>query len=253
MIHTKAGFISVATLSFYAACASGQSLGTAENFAVLAGSTVTSTGPTVLEGHLGVFSGTAATGFGPGTVIGTMHLGNAVAMQAQMDLTAAYTGFAGLPSTANLTGTDLGGLTLFPGVYTFTSSAFLTGLLTLDALGDPNARFVFQIGSTLITAANASVVTINGADGCDLFWQVGSSATLGAGTNFEGSILAQASITLVTGASVREGRLLARDGAVTLDSNMVSTNCNSIPGPGAAAIFSAFAIGMMGKGRRRAR
>ena len=150
-----------------------------------------------------------------------MHAADAVALQAQNDLTTAYNAAAGLAPTQNLTGQDLGGLTLTPGVYFFSSSAQLTGTLTLNDLGDPNAQFVFQIGSTLTTASNSSVVTINGGSmpGCNVFWQVGSSATLGTGTAFEGHILALTSITLNTGATILDGSALARNGAVTLDTN----------------------------------
>jgi ice-binding like protein len=206
-------------------------LGTAQSFAVLGGSTVTNTGPTTVVGDLGVNPGLAVTGFPPGLVTsGTIHAGDAVAIQAQTDATAAYLSLAGEPSTANLTGQDLGGLTLSPGVFTFSSSAQLTGALTLDAHGDPAATFVFQIGSTLTTASNSSVVIINGGLDCNVFWQVGSSATLGTTTAFKGNIVALTSITLVTGATV-SGRLLARNGAVTMDANAVSAASCAIPAP----------------------
>jgi hypothetical protein len=197
-------------------------LGTAAEFGVLAGSAVTNTGATVVTGDLGLWPGTisSVTGFPPGSITGTLHAGNAVALQAQSDLTTAYNDAAGQACGTLLTGTDLGGLTLTPGVYCFSTSAQLTGTLTLDAQGDPNAVFIFQIGSTLTTASNASVVMSNGGDGCQVFWQVGTSATLGTGTAFTGNILALASITATTGASA-SGRLLARNGAVTLDTNAV--------------------------------
>ena len=167
--------------------ATAPSLGTAANFAVLAGSTVTNTGPTALIGDLGVSPGTAITGFPPGSRDrGTIHAGDAVAAQAEVDLTTAYNVLAGEAVDQDLTGQDLGGHTLTPGVYHFSSSAQLTGTLTLDAQGDPNAVFVFQIGSTLTTASNSSVVLINGADACNVFWQVGSSATLGTSTHVRG-------------------------------------------------------------------
>jgi ethanolamine utilization microcompartment shell protein EutS len=208
-----------------------QTLGTATTFAVLGGSTVTNTGSSVVTGDLGVSPGTAITGFPPGIVVGTIHSADAVALQAQSDVTTAYNALAGLACTGNLTGTDLGGLTLTAGVYCFSSSAQLTGILTLNAQGDPAAVFVFQIGSTLTTASNSSVVLINGAQSCNVFWQVGSSATLGTDTAFAGNILALTSITLNTGASI-SGRALARNGAVTMDTNNVSNAlCSLGPSP----------------------
>jgi hypothetical protein len=223
--------------------AAGITLGTAGNFAVLAGSTVTNTGSSVINGgDVGVSPGTAITGFPPGAITPpyTMHAGDAVAAQAQNDLTTAYNAAAGLAPTQNLTGMDLGGLTLTPGVYFFSSSAQLTGTLTLNDEGNPNAQFVFQIGSTLTTASNSSVVTINGGamPGCTVFWQVGSSATLGTGTAFEGHILALTSITMTTGATILDGSALARNGAVTLDDNSI-TNCvsnASVPEPSTATL-----------------
>ncbi|MHB8645372.1 MAG: ice-binding family protein [Thermomicrobiales bacterium] len=196
-------------------------LGTAQSFLVLGGSTVTNTGPTtVTGGNLGVSPGAAITGFPPGIVVapGTMHAADAVAAQAQSDVTTAYTTLAGQARTATLTGQDLGGKTLTQGVYFFATSAQLTGQLTLNAQGDPAAVFVFQIGSTLTTASNASVLFINGASPCNVYWQVGSSATLGTTTAFVGNILALTSITLNTGATIA-GRALARNGAVTMDTN----------------------------------
>jgi Ice-binding-like/HYR domain len=203
-------------------------LGTAENFGVLGGSTVTNTGPTIVQGNLGVSPGSAVTGFPPGIVIGgAIHANDAVAMQAQNDLTTAYNNIAATPCTVDLTGQDLGGLTLTPGIYCFSSSAQLTGALTLDALGNSNARFVFKIGSTLTTANNSSVTVINGGSNCDrVTWQVGSSATLGAGSSFVGDILALTSITLGANAST-SGKVLARNGPVTLDANNVNS-CSTL-------------------------
>ena len=213
-------------------------LGTAESFAVLGAATVTNTGTTIVTGDLGVNAGSAIVGFfgtlaneGPGVVVGgTVHEADAVASLAQGAVTSAYNDLAGRPFDVDLTGMDLGTLPpLTPGVYFFSSSAQLTGTVTLDALGDPDAEFIFQIGSTLITASNSSVVLQGGADSCNVYWQVGSSATLGTDTVFEGNILALASITLNTGATIVSGRALARNGAVTLDTNMVSINgCGSI-------------------------
>jgi hypothetical protein len=201
------------------------SLGTAQNFGVLAGSTATNTGATTVNGNVGVSPGTAVTGFPPGVIIGgAIHSNDAVAMQAQSDLTTAYNNIVSTPCNVDLTGQNLGGLTLTPGVYCFTTSAQLTGALTLNALGNANALFLFKIGSTLTTASASSVTVINnGGNSCNkVFWQVGSSATLGTGTSFTGDILALSSITFTTGAN-SNGRALARNGAVTLDGSNVNT------------------------------
>ncbi len=216
--------IALATLLFMAAPASAQiNLGTAGNFGVLAGSAVTNTGSSVIGADLGVSPGSAVTGFPPGVVTppGTIHSADATAAQAQIDLTTAYTTAAAMPTLVNLTGTDLGGLTLTPGVYGFASSAQLTGTLTLDALGNPSAVFVFKMGSTLTTASGSSVKVINGGTSCNVFWQIGSSATFGTTTTFAGNVLALGSITLNTGVNLG-GRALARNGAVTLAGNNVS-------------------------------
>ncbi len=157
-------------------------------------------------------------------VNGTIQAGTAQASQAQSDALIAFNQLAGQMCDQNLSGMDLGGLTLTPGVFCFDSSAFLTGTLTLDAQGDPNAVFVFQIGSTLITASNSTVRVINGGTGCNVFFQVGSSATLGTGTSFTGNILARTSITLNTNSNIINGRALALNGAVTLDSNTVDAS-----------------------------
>ena len=244
--------ISLVVLSFWAlsayAAAINVPLGTADSFAVLGGSTVTNTGATNVHGGLGVSPGSAITGFPPGIVSGgTVHAGDAVAAQAQSDLTTAYNFAAGEACGNVLTGQDLGGLNLVPGVYCFDSLAQLTGMLTLNAQGDPNAVFLFQIGSTLTTASNSSVVFINSGQGDSVFWQVGSSATLGTTTAFTGNILALTSITLNTGASIECGRALARNGAVTTDTNDVSidtagceatTGGSAVPEPGTAMLLS---------------
>ena len=208
--------------------ATSPDLGTAGSFGVLAGSAVTNTGPTTVDGDVGVSPGTSVTGFPPGLASGTIHAGDAVAAQAQSDASTAYNDAAGQPCDTNLTGQDLGGLTLSPGVYCFDSSAQLTGQLTLD--GSSSGVFVFQIGSTLTTASNADVSLINGAQPCNVFWQVGSSATLGTNTAFAGNVLALTSITLNTDAST-EGGLYARNGAVTLDSNDIQACDFAQPAP----------------------
>ncbi|MDQ1575429.1 MAG: hypothetical protein QOH55_579 [Microbacteriaceae bacterium] len=192
-------------------------LGAAASYSVLGGSTVTNTGPTVLNGDLGVSPGTAITGFPPGIAVGATHAGDAQAAQAKLDLLTAYNAAAALTPTATLAG-DIGGQTFGPGVYHSASSLGITGTVTLDAHGDPNAVFTFQMGSTLITASASNVKLINGAQASNVFWQVGSSATLGTTTSFAGTIMALASITVTTGVTV-DGRALALNGAVTLDSN----------------------------------
>jgi hypothetical protein len=196
-------------------------LGTAQNFAILGSSTVTNTGPTVINGDLGLSPGTSVTGFPPGIVTGTMHVADAVAAGARADAFTAYNSLAGQPCNTDLSGMDLGGKILTAGVYCFSTSAGLTGPLVLDAQGNPNAVFIFQIGSTLITGSGSSVVLINGASPCNVFFQVGSSATLGTSTDFVGTIIALQSVTLNTSATLR-GRAIGLNAAVSLDSNVVS-------------------------------
>jgi len=192
-------------------------LGTATSFAVLAGSTITNTGRTSIHGAIGLSPGSAVTGFPPGGA-SSLNKTDAVARQAKTDLVTTYNDLASWFPTRTMTGLDLGGKTLTPGVYTFSSSAQLTGALTLSG----NGIFIFQMGSTLTTASNSSVLVTNGAQGCGVFWKVGSSATLGSGTQFKGTIVALTSITMVTGATIIPGRALARNGAVTLDSNVIN-------------------------------
>jgi hypothetical protein len=206
-------------------------LGTADSFAVLGGSTITNTGNSVINGDLGLHPGTAVTGFPPGRINGERHVNDAVAREAKDDLTLAYKDAAGRPFSATLP-PDVGGRRLVPGVYRTGSvpSLGLTGTLTLDAQGDPRAVFIFQIESTLTTATDSRVNLINGAQACNIFWQVGSSATLGTRTVFAGNILALTSISVNDGVSVN-GRLLARNGAVTLINDTV-TRSRCAPGTG---------------------
>ena len=205
-------------------------LGTAQTYAVLGASTVTNTGPSVITGDLGVSPGTAVTGFPPGLVVGgSIHAADAVALKAQTDATTAYNSLASQAcNTTYGVPTDIGGLTLVPGVYCFASSAAITGALTLDAQGDPNAVFLFKVGSTLITASDASVLLINGAQQCKVFWDVGSSTTLGTRTSMVGTIIAVASNTLTTNATLA-GRAIALNGAVTLDTNTVTASSCAAP------------------------
>jgi Ice-binding-like len=218
------------TLAFAsrAQAATAIGLGTADSFAVLGGSGVTNTGPTVVNGDLGTSPNPAVTGFGGpgnGTVNGATHQADAVAGQAQTDLTTAYNNAAGQTPFTSLAGGDnqLGSQTLTPGVYRFgaATTANLIGTLTLDAQGDPNALFVFQATSTLVTAGASQVVLINGARSCNVFWQVGSSATLGGASLFRGTTMADQNISLGNAVTV-DGRLLARVAAVTLDSDTIT-------------------------------
>lgn len=227
--------VAIATLCFGVTALWAQSsLGTAQSFAVLGGSTVTNTGPSVLGGDRGVSPGAAITGFPPGTSTGTAHAADAVALQAQNDVTTQYNALASAACTANLTGQDLGGMTLTSGVYCFSSSAQLTGPLTLNAQGNAGATFVFKTGSSLTTASGSSVSLINGGNPCGVAWQIGSSATLGTTTSFIGNLIALSSVTLNTGANIT-GRALARNGAVTLDTNNISfASCAAGGGPPAA-------------------
>lgn len=222
-------------LAWLVKAATAVGLGTANSFAILAGSTITNTGSSVISGDLGLSPGTSVTGFPPGTLSGTQHVTDATASGAQTDLITAYNNAAGQTPVTTVP-TELGGTTKTAGVYDSAAGDFgITGTLTLDAQGNADAVFIFKMASTLVTASSSKVVLINGAQACNVFWQVGSSATLGTNSTFKGNILALTSATLTTGANV-EGRVLARNGAVTLDTNVVTkATCAAIPTTAATA------------------
>lgn len=198
-------------------------LATSANYSVLAATTVTNTNPSVLGQSVGLSPGTSVVGFPPGVVLapGVIAAANSETGQAQSDLTAAYLDAASRPVEFTEVNPDLVGRTLLPGVYAATSKGALSlsGQLVLDGQGNPNAVFIFQTDSTLITSTGSTISLINGASECNVFWQVGSSATLGSGSLFVGNILALTSVT-VESSTVVHGRALARNGAVTLDNNV---------------------------------
>lgn len=189
-------------------------------FAVLGGASVTNTGLSSVTGDLGVSPGASITGFPPGQVHGSIHNSDAVAVAGHADLVTTYNDAVGQIPDSSISG-DIGGLTLLPGVYNAASSIGLTGTLTLDAQGDPNADWIFQIASTLTSATASQVLLINGATARNVIWLVGSSATLGTGTDLAGRVLAQISITVTAGVTVN-GQVLAIDGSVTLDTNTIT-------------------------------
>lgn len=235
-VATPAALITVgSSATVNAALVAKVDLGTAGNYAVLGGQNVTNTGSSILDGSLGVWPGSSITGFPPGIVLapGVTNNSNAAAQQAQSDLTAAYIDAAGRPLNG-VTPADLGGQNLQPGVYAGPSKGALTltGTLILDGAGDANSVFIFQTDSTLITASGSVVQLINGAQECNIFWVVGSSATLGTGSVFAGNILALTSITVTSGVVVH-GRALARNDAVTLDDDVFTspTCATSLPPP----------------------
>ena len=204
----------------YAAGPPSVGLGTAGAFAVLAGTpAVTNTGSTTITGDVGISPAASVTGFPPGIVSGTIHAADAVALQAKTDLVAAYNNAAGRTPVTVVSGGSLGGRTLVGGVYNAGGVTLdLTGTLTLDGESNPNSVWIFQATSDLITASSSTVSFVNGAQPCNVFWQVTSSATLGSGSTFAGTILALTSITVNNGVSI-DGRALARNGTVTLDND----------------------------------
>jgi len=250
------GFAVVMSGASLAFAQTAPSLGSAQSFAVLGASTVTNTGATVVTGDLGLSPGSAVVGFPPGLVLsGTIHAADAFALSAQNSVITAANSLMSQPCTADLTGQNLGGLTLTPGVYCFSTSADLTGTLILNAQGNGAAVFIFRTGSTIVTASGSSVSLINGASPCNVFWRVGSSATLGTGSSFAGNILAVTSITMTTAASL-SGRAFAQNGAVTLDTNTVSEAACAVGVPTlppAFALLLALGLILVGYWRLRRR
>lgn len=245
-LNLSATTTSALLIAFSAHTQAAISLGTAADFRVLAGSTITNTGLTVVDGSIGVDPGTAITGFfaidgGSGIYTGTAHQGGVTVAQAKADANTAFNDINALNMSLTTLGAELGGETLNPGTYEL-GSAGITGILTLDGAGD----YYFQISSTLITATGSSVLLINGAEASNVFWAVGSSATLDTGTAFAGNIIAAESITFLTGSSLN-GRAIALNAAVTLDSNTI------IPEPSTMSLLAFLSIGFISRRRRGTR
>jgi hypothetical protein len=226
----------------WSAAASVVPLGAADTFAVLGASTVTNTGATVVTGDLGVSPGTAVTGFGPGVVLnGSIHMNDTLAMQAHADAATAYAQLAGETLTTDLSGQNLGSMILTPGVYHFNTAAQLTGTLILDTQGDPNATFHFQIGTTLTTDPGSMITFLNGSS-TNIFWQVGTSATIGVNSVLYGNVLVDQSITVNSGATVI-GRLIAINAAVTLDTDTITVPAVPEPGTWFAGVLALALVG----------
>lgn len=228
-------------------------LGSASSFAILAGTGITNTGPTTITGDVGSFPTPAMTGFASVSLTGAIHAADAVAQAAQLSLSNAYTDAANrTPLVSFGPAANLSGMTLLPGVYNSSSSLEFSGTLTLDAAGDPDAFWIFQAGSTLVTAPDSSISLINGADPCSIFWQIGSSATLGTNSTFGGTIMALTSITLNTGTAI-DGRALALHGAVTIDSAHIATPVCATPEADGRLLLTSFAATIALRHRLRRR
>lgn len=222
-------------------------LGAAANFAVLAGAGITNAGASIITGDVGSTPTATTAGFITVTLDGTNHGGDLVTQNAKSDFNLAYADAAGRTATVNYAPIfDLGGLTLGSGIYNNPTSFGLTGTLTLDAGGDPNAVWIFQAGSTFITAANSKVILIGGAEAANVFWQVGSSTTFGANTEFTGNMMTFMSISVGAGTTV-EGRLMAQNGAVTLDTNTIGL---AVPEPGRALLLGLASMALLCLRRR---
>ena len=243
--------LGVLSLPFAPVCAAPV-LGAAQLFAALGAPSVINTGLTTLIGDLGVSPGNTISGLNSGlnsiVITGNVHQNDAAAVQAQADARNAYTFLTGLPVDFDLTGLDLGGMILGPGVYFFQAAAQLTGLLTLDAQNNPNARFVFRIGAALTTADNSAVDVLNVSSDSSVYWQVGSSATLGTATRFAGNILADQSITMNRASTITCGRALALGAALTLDTNTIAIGCPQISGGGGGSVPEPNSLWLSGLG-----